>query len=71
MRISDERLSTRKQDGTDVDVRSKRRRDIEKFVADEFSNLDGFDLLDEDNRFEVIFPPVGRKCKSQVATDFL
>jgi hypothetical protein len=63
MRISDERLSTRKQDGTDVDVRSKRRRDIEKFVADEFSNLDGFDLLDEDNRFEVIFPPGWKKVQ--------
>lgn len=28
-----------------------------KYVIDEFANLDGFDLLDETNRYEIIFPP--------------
>jgi hypothetical protein len=28
---------------------------LEKYVTDEFQNLDGFDLLDDVNRYEIVF----------------
>jgi hypothetical protein len=41
----------------DLEERRHHRRDVEKYASDEFGNLDGFDLLDEDNRYEIVFPP--------------
>lgn len=38
-----------------LEERRKFRRDVEKYVMDEMGNLDGFDLLDETNRYEIIF----------------
>jgi len=38
------------------DARKKFRQAVEKYISDEMSNLDGFDLLDETNRYEIIFP---------------
>jgi hypothetical protein len=34
---------------------------LEKYVADHMSNLDGFDLLDETNRYEIVFPSGWKK----------
>ncbi len=34
----------------------KYRDEVEKYVAKELNNLDGFDLLDGANRYEIIFP---------------
>ena len=39
------------------DERHEYRLKLEKFVTDEFANLDGFELLDEINRYEIVFPP--------------
>jgi hypothetical protein len=40
----------------DVDERKKYRQAVEKYLSDELGNLDGFDLLDETSRYEIIFP---------------
>lgn len=40
----------------DADERKKYREAVEKYVVDELNNLDGFDLLDETKRYEIIFP---------------
>jgi hypothetical protein len=32
------------------------RSKLEKYATDEFGNLDGFDLLDESSRYEIVFP---------------
>jgi hypothetical protein len=34
----------------------KYRQNVEKYIAEELANLDGFDFLDEANRYEVVFP---------------
>lgn len=39
-----------------VDERKKYRQAVEKYISDDLSNLDGFDLLDETSRYEIIFP---------------
>jgi hypothetical protein len=43
------------------DERSKFQDAVESYVSKEFSNLDGFDLLDETNRYEVVFPSSWKK----------
>jgi hypothetical protein len=43
--------------------RRKHREAVEKYVVDELSNLDGFDLLDEANRCEIIFPAGWKRSK--------
>ncbi len=40
---------------------------LAKYVADEFPNLDGFDLLDEGNRYEIIPPGGWKKTKKEAA----
>jgi hypothetical protein len=37
------------------DERRDYRKGVEKYIVTEMSNLDGFDLLDETNRCEIIF----------------
>lgn len=37
--------------------RKKYREAVEKYVAETLPNLNGFDLLDESNRYEIVFPP--------------
>lgn len=39
-----------------AEERRKHREAVEKYVGDKFTNLDGFDLLDETSRYEIIFP---------------
>jgi hypothetical protein len=39
-----------------LDERIKFREAVEKFATDNLSNLDGFDLLDQTNRYEIVFP---------------
>jgi hypothetical protein len=34
----------------------KYRKSVEKYIINEMNNLDGFDLLDETNRYEILFP---------------
>jgi hypothetical protein len=46
----------KQKENPNLEERIKYREAIEKYVVDEFSNLDGFDLLDETNRYEIIFP---------------
>jgi len=38
------------------DEREKYREAVGKYIADKLTNLDGFDLLDETNRYEIVFP---------------
>lgn len=40
----------------DADQRKKYHQAVEKYMEDKFGNLDGFDLLDETKRYEIIFP---------------
>jgi hypothetical protein len=44
------------KDNADDDERKKYREAFEKYVNEKLPNLDGFDLLDETNRYEIIFP---------------
>jgi hypothetical protein len=46
----------REKSDANLDERIKFRQGIEKYTTDTFSNLDGFDLLDQTNRYEIIFP---------------
>jgi len=39
-----------------AEERRKYRETLENYITEELSNLDGFDLLDETNRYEIIFP---------------
>jgi len=39
-----------------LEERRKYTAAVEKYVVNEMGNLDGFDLLDETNRYEIIFP---------------
>jgi len=41
----------------------KYRESVEKFIAKEMNNLDGFDLLDENNRYEIILPAGWKQAK--------
>jgi hypothetical protein len=45
----------KQKENADLEERRKHRRELEKYVATEMGNLDGFDLLDETNRYEIIF----------------
>ncbi len=40
----------------DLDERKKYRQTLEKYMAEQWANLDGFDFLDESSRNEIIFP---------------
>lgn len=50
------RYPVKQKENPNLEERIKYREAVEKYVMDEFSNLDGFDLLDETNRYEIIFP---------------
>jgi hypothetical protein len=39
-----------------LEERRKYRQAVEKYISEEMGNLDGFDLLDATNRYEIIFP---------------
>jgi hypothetical protein len=47
----------------DVDARKKYRQAVEKYISDDLANLDGFDLLDETNRYEIVFPAGWKRSK--------
>ena len=49
----------------DLQERRKYRADLENYIAKEFGNLDGFDLLDETTRYEIVFPGGWKKPKQQ------
>jgi hypothetical protein len=36
--------------------RRKYRAGVEKYISEELGNLDGFDILDQTSRSEIIFP---------------
>jgi len=46
----------KEKEHANLEERRTYRAGIEKFVSDELGNLDGFDLLDETNRYEILFP---------------
>jgi hypothetical protein len=48
--------TVKEKDNADVNERRAYRQGVEKYIADELGNLDGFDLLDETDRYEIIFP---------------
>lgn len=48
--------SIRQKVDANVEERRKYREALEKYMADEMYNLDGFDLLDHTNRYEILFP---------------
>src|SRR5258708_39019386 len=45
----------------------KYRESVEKYTMDELNNLDGFDLLDETNRYKIIFPTAWRHPNTSLA----
>src|ERR1700737_1697573 len=47
----------------DDEERKRYRAAVEKYVNEGLSNLDGFDLVDETNRYEIIFPAGWKKAK--------
>jgi hypothetical protein len=51
------------KDDANPEERDKHREAVGKFVAIEWANLDGFDLLDETNRYEIIFPAGWKQSK--------
>lgn len=50
-------------DASDADEHLKHREAVEKYVANEFPNLNGFDLLDQTNRYEIVFPAGWKSSK--------
>jgi hypothetical protein len=46
----------KQEENPNSEERIKYREAVEKYAMEEFSNVDGFDLLDETNRYEIIFP---------------
>jgi hypothetical protein len=48
--------SKREKDDATTEERKQYLADLEKYVADKLENLDGFDLLDEENRYEIVLP---------------
>jgi hypothetical protein len=46
----------KEKENPDLAERRRYRHAIEKYLAEELTNLDGFDLLDESNRYEINFP---------------
>lgn len=53
----------KEKEGATLEERRKYRAGIEKFISDELGNLDGFDLLDDANRYEIIFPSGWKHAK--------
>ena len=51
----------REKENANLEERRKYRRDLEQYLSDELTNLDGFDLLDEINRYEIVFPAGWKK----------
>jgi hypothetical protein len=54
----------KQKENADLEERRAYRRGIEKYVADKMGNLDGFDLLEETNRYEIIFPAGWKQSSS-------
>ena len=46
----------RAKENANLEERKRHRKAVENYVMDEMGNLDGFGLLDETNRYEIIFP---------------
>ena len=55
--------SVKEKINADTEERKKYRQAVEKYITDELSNLDGFDLLDETDRYEIIFPAGWKRSK--------
>ncbi len=53
----------KEKENADLEERRKHRKAVEKYVADELTNLDGFDFLDEANRYEIVFPAGWKRAK--------
>jgi hypothetical protein len=47
------------------DERKQYKAGLEKYITDEMSNLNGFELLDSTNRYDVIFPCGWKKSLTQ------
>jgi hypothetical protein len=48
--------STKEKDDATAEERKQYRASLEKYVGEKLDNLNGFDLLDEENRYEIVFP---------------
>jgi len=46
----------REKNNADVEDRRKYYEAVERNLSDTYPRLDGFNLLDEANRYEIIFP---------------
>jgi hypothetical protein len=56
--------SEKEKPNANKDERKQYRASLEKYVIDEMSNLNGFELLDNTNRYDVIFPCGWKKSSS-------
>jgi hypothetical protein len=45
-----------KSSDPNLEERRKYRTGLEKYMSEDFGNLDGFDFLDESSRYEIVFP---------------
>ncbi len=55
--------SVKAKDNATDEERRQRRSEVAKYVADKFANLDGFDLLDAETRYEIILPGGWKQSK--------
>jgi len=53
------------KENPNAEERKEHRTAVEKYVVDELTDLDGFDLLDEANRYEIFFPSGWKKTSQQ------
>jgi hypothetical protein len=53
----------KQKENANLEERLEYRKAAEKYASDEFSNMDGFDLLDAANRYEIIFPAGWKQSK--------
>jgi hypothetical protein len=47
------------------DERKRHREAVEKYLSEEMHNLDGFELFDEANRYDIEFPSGWKKAKKE------
>jgi hypothetical protein len=57
----------KQKDNPTAEERKQYRAMLAKYVADEFPNLDGFDLLDGENRYEIVLPGGWKETKKEAA----
>jgi hypothetical protein len=53
--------SEKEKPDADREAKRKYKAALEAYISDKLGNLDGFDLLDENTRYEIVFPSGWKK----------